>query len=286
MHVSDHHYGVGVFEGVRSYRGERGTSVFRLEDHTKRLFRSAHILKMQIPERYDPTTLNDVQAELLRRNDFGDAYIRPFVFYGGVLGLRPSTLDLTVHVAVFALPWAGHAYGEDDVRPGSVRLRTATLVRNHPNSVFIKAKANGNYVNGILARQDAQASGADDALLLDQNGFVTETSGANLFIVRDGVIQTPPVTSVLEGITRDTIIRLATSSGYAVVERNITRDDVYVADEAFLTGTAAEVTWIRELDGRRIGRDEEGSITRRLRTMYSTRIRGEDRDTDGWLTRI
>lgn len=286
MHVSDHHYGIGVFEGLRAYHGARGTFVFRLEDHTKRLFRSARILKMQVPNSYGEQTLNMAQIELMRRNELADAYVRPFVFYGGMLGLSPRTQDLTVHVAILALGWKGGAYAGDAPHARGVSLRTASLLRNHPNSVFSKAKANGNYVNGILARQEAQSSGADDALMLDQNGFVTETSGANVFIVRDGVVLTPPLSSVLEGITRHTVIELAARAGFTVIERNITRDDVYVADEVFLTGTAVEVTPVREVDGRRVGTSAEGSVTKQLREMYAAEARGEGDYQRLWLTRV
>jgi branched-chain amino acid aminotransferase len=287
MHVSDHHYGIGVFEGLRSYAAGDETSIFRLRDHTTRLLRSAHIMGIPIPVEYDVDYLDDVQTQVVRRNHLRDAYVRPFVFYGGLIGLSPRTQDLSVHVAVLALDWqpSGPRQGRDIGARGMV-LRTATFMRHHPNSLFSKAKANGNYVNGILARQEVQASGADDALLLDQNGFATETSGANIFVVRGGCIHTPPAASALEGVTRDTIISLARAFGYAVTERPITRDEIYIADEVFVTGTAVEVTPVRELDGRRIGAGARGPLTEKLQLLYADHVRGQGEHRKEWLSRV
>jgi branched-chain amino acid aminotransferase len=286
MHVTDHHYGVGVFEGVRSYACEAGAAIFRLREHTARLFRSAHILNIPVPDSYGPDLLSQVQIELVRKNELRDAYLRPFLFYGGAMGLGPRTRGLKVHVAVLALGWIDDGAYSGPAKQRGVALRSSSMTRHHANSVFSKAKANANYMNGILALQEAQASGADDVLLLDAQGYVTETSGANLFVVRDGVLYTPPLECVLEGVTRDTIIQLAAELGVEVRERRMTRDDIYVADEAFLTGTAVEVTTVRELDGRTIGRPTARPITERLKALYSDHVRGRAGRQREWLTTI
>jgi branched-chain amino acid aminotransferase len=285
IHVSAHHYGFGVFEGLRSYETAAGASIFRLADHTARLLRSAHILGLRLPSGCDAQALSRAQDEVVARNGFGDAYIRPFVFCSGTLGLTPYTRDLRVHVAILALEWKDDgAHGAGERRKRGVSLRTASFTRHHPNSLCTKAKANGNYMNSILALREAQSSGADDALLLDHGGFVTEASGANIFVVRDGVLYTPPRESVLEGITRDTVIALAGKRGLTVAERRLTRDEVYVADEAFLTGTAAEITPISEVDGRRIGTGGGGPIAAHIQETYSSLVRGRGHDEHRWLS--
>jgi branched-chain amino acid aminotransferase len=287
MHVSDHHYGVGVFEGVRAYAHENGAAIFRLQDHTARLFRSAHILKIAIPERFNRECVNRAQVELLQRNGLRDAYIRPFVFHAGTLGLSPRIAGLRVRVAIMALEWRDDgAFGRAETSGRGIVLRTATFTRHHANSLLTKAKANGNYMNGILAREEAHQNGADDALLLDRDGCVTEASGANVFIVSRGAIFTPPLESVLEGITRDSIMVLADMVGRPVVEGRMTRDEVYVADEVFLTGTAAEITPVRELDGRTIGNGMRGEITEQLQTMYTDLTRARSDYRREWLTRF
>jgi branched-chain amino acid aminotransferase len=283
MHVADHHFGFGVFEGVRSYAGQVGTVVFRLEDHTARLFRSAHILNLAIPAAFDQKRLNEAQLELLRKNRFADAYLRPFVFCSGAQGLSPHAKNLPVHVAVIALEWKSPP-AQVTPRRGLV-LRTASYTR-HSNSQLFRAKANGNYLTGMLALADARASNADDVLILDQNGFATETSGANLFVVRERELCTPPLACVLEGITRDTVITLASKLGLKVVERNLTREDIYTGSEAFVTGTALEVAAVAELDGRRIGQNSAeapGPITSRLQSMYAAYVRGRGEDHHEWL---
>jgi branched-chain amino acid aminotransferase len=282
MHVSAHHYGFGVFEGVRVYASENGAAIFRLGDHTKRLFRSARMMKLTLPPAFSYESLNEAQAELVRRNRFGDAYLRPFVFLDGVAGIRPCSRDLSVHVAILGVDWRA---AEPRRVPG-VTLKSSSFTRHPATSLLSKAKANGNYVGGMLALEEAQANGADDALLLDQNGFVTETSGANLFVVRNGELQTPPLSCVLDGITRDTVIELATEAGLRVSERQLTRDEVYVADEMFLTGTASEVTPVLRVDGRPIGDGAPGSVTARLRDAYGACVRGHARDHRGWLTPV
>ena len=275
-HVLTHtlHYGLGVFEGIRAYETERGTAVFRLEDHTDRFFRSAHILGMKIP--YDKDTLNEAQVEVIRRNNLKSAYIRPLAFYGSEgMGIRADMLK--THIAIASWEWGAYL-GEDGLKKG-IRIRTSSLTRHHVNITMCRAKACGNYINSILALQEAVSCGYDEALMLDSEGYVMEGTGENIFIVRDDKIYTPDLTSALEGITRDTIFSLAAEAGYEIKEKRITRDEVYVADEVFFTGTAAEVTPVRELDDRVIGSGERGPLTEKtaihvfrsgLRTTRST----------------
>jgi branched-chain amino acid aminotransferase len=285
MHVSDHHYGVGVFEGVRVYAGTDGAAVFRLQAHTQRLFRSAHILGIALPVGFELENLNRAQVELVRRNGLRDGYLRPFVFHAGMAGLSPRTSGLRVRVAIMALEWRDDgAFGRADGAERGIAVRTSSFVRS--SGLLTKAKANANYMTGILAREEARQSGVDDALLLDGCGFVAETSAANVFIVRDGAICTPPLESVLEGITRATVVALAGALGYKLIERRVTRDDVYVADEAFLTGTATEITPVRELDGRSIGGGVRGPITARLQALYADVVRGRSDKFREWLTRV
>jgi branched-chain amino acid aminotransferase len=287
IHLCDHHYGVGVFEGVRAYAGDQGPAIFRLSDHTRRLLRSAHMLKIQMPESFGEAALNQAQIELMRRSGLGDAYIRPFVFHSGTFGLSPRIRGLRVRVAVMAIEWRDNgAFAGGEAATRGISLRTSSFTRHDGSSVLTKAKANGNYMSGILAREEAQDSGADEALLLDRSGFVTETSGANLFAVLRGTVCTPPLDCVLEGVTRDTVMSLAEGLGKKVVERRLTRDDVYTADEVFLTGTAAEVTPIREVDGRRIGNGKPGEFTTRIQRMYADLVRGRRDERREWLTRI
>ncbi|MGR9106174.1 MAG: branched-chain amino acid transaminase [Gammaproteobacteria bacterium] len=283
VHVLTHtlHYGCGVFEGLRAYKAERGTSIFRLRDHTDRLFRSAHILKMKIP--YDKDTLDRVQREAVHRNHLDSAYIRPMCFYGAEgMGLRAD--NLRVHVMVAAWEW-GSYLGVENMERG-LRLRTSSYTRNHINSVMCKAKANGNYMNSILALQEAIQAGYDEALILDHEGCVAEGSGENIFIVRRGKLYTPELTYALEGITRETIFALAADLGLSVIEKRITRDEVYIADEAFLTGTAAEVTPIRELDERVIGSGGRGPLTEKLQALYFDTVHGRATDHPEWLTTV
>jgi branched-chain amino acid aminotransferase len=287
MHLCDHHYGVGVFEGVRAYGGEQGAAIFRLREHTKRLLRSAHMLRIRVPDRFDEDTLNRAQVELVQRNGLADAYLRPFIFHSGTFGLSPRTRGLRVRVAIMALAWSDDgAFAGGEGKTRGITLRTASFSHPHGSSALTKAKANANYLSGVLAREEAQDCGADEAMLLDREGFVTETSGANLFAVLRGVVCTPPLDSVLEGVTRATVISLLESVGTKVVERRMTRDDIYAADEVFLTGTAAEITPIREVDGRAIGSGAPGDITRRVQGMYTDAVRGRAPDRHEWLTRI
>lgn len=277
VHVLTHtlHYGMGVFEGVRAYHAEKGTAIFRLNDHTQRLLRSAHIMGMNAP--FDAETLNQAQQTVVRDNKLDSAYIRPMFFYGSEgMGLRAD--NLKVHVMVAAWSWGAYL-GSEAVEKG-IRIGTSSFTRHHVNISMCKAKANGHYINSMLALQEALSCGYDEALLLDVDGYVAEGSGENIFIVRDGVIYTPELTSALEGITRDTILKLAARIGVPVREKRITRDEVYVADEAFFTGTAAEVTPIRELDNRSIGQGGRGPITEKLQTLYFDLVHGRNIEPD------
>jgi branched-chain amino acid aminotransferase len=280
-HVLTHtlHYGMGVFEGVRAYRGEQGTAIFRLAEHTDRLFRSAHILGMDMP--YDRDTINDAQCRAVRENKLESGYIRPMCFYGSEgMGLRAD--NLKVHCMVAAWAWGAYL-GEEGMTKG-IRVRVSSFTRHHVNATMCRAKANGNYMNSMMALKEALDTGYDEALLLDANGFVMEGSGENIFIVRDGVLYTPDLTSALDGITRRTVISLAREEGLEVVEKRITRDEVYIADEAFFTGTAAEVTPIREVDGRAVGGGSRGPITERLQSRYFDVVHGRSDTHSHWLT--
>lgn len=282
-HVLTHtlHYGMGVFEGIRAYETSRGPAIFRLSDHTDRLFRSAHILNMAMP--YDKATINDAARAAVRENKLDSAYIRPMCFYGAEgMGLRAD--NLKVHVMIAAWHW-GSYLGQDGLEKG-IRVRTSSYTRHHVNITMCKAKANGNYMNSMLALQEALACGCDEALLLDSEGYAAEGSGENLFLVRNNVLYTPELTSALEGITRESIMQLASDLGYKTIEKRITRDEVYVADEAFFTGTAAEVTPIRELDGRRIGSGQRGPITTQLQSLYFDLVYGRHEKYSGWLDYI
>ena len=282
-HVLTHtlHYGMGVFEGVRAYKTDKGTAIFRLQEHTDRLFRSAHILGMKMP--YDKKTLMEAQKAEVRENKLESAYIRPMAFYGAeAMGIAAKTLS--THVIVAAWTWG--AYMGDEALERGIRVKTSSFARHHVNITMCKAKANGNYINSILAHQEAAQDGYDEALLLDVDGFVAEGSGENVFIVRNGKLYTPDLTSALEGITRDTIVQLAAEIGLNVIEKRITRDEVYTADEAFFTGTAAEITPIRELDNRAIGAGKRGPITEKLQAMFFDVVKGKSAKHQDWLTLV
>jgi len=280
VHVLTHtlHYGMGVFEGLRAYHAEKGTAIFRLKAHTDRLYRSARILGMDIP--FEKATLNAAHKAVIRENNLDSAYIRPMCFYGSEgMGLRAD--NLKVHTIIAAWDW-GSYLGEEGMEKG-IRIRTSSFTRHHVNITMCKAKANGNYMNSMLALQEALRDGYDEALLLDVDGFVAEGSGENIFIVRNGVIYTPELTSALDGITRDTIFTLAQEHGLEIREKRITRDEVYIADEAFFTGSAAEVTPIRELDGRSIGNGSRGPITEKLQSRYFDLVHGRLDKYHDWL---
>jgi branched-chain amino acid aminotransferase len=282
-HVLTHtlHYGMGVFEGVRAYNTPQGTAIFRLQAHTDRLFDSAHIMGMKIP--YSKDEINEATRAAVRENNLESAYIRPMVFYGSeAMGLRASGLKTQVIVAA----WSWGAYMGDEALQVGIKVRTSSFTRHHVNISMTRAKANGNYINSMLALQEAISGGADEALLLDPEGYVAEGSGENIFLVKNGVVYTPEVTSCLNGITRNTILTLAAEHGLEVVEKRITRDEVYIADEAFFTGTAAEVTPIREVDGRQIGAGRRGPITEKLQTAYFDLVTGKTDAHAEWRTLV
>ncbi|TDQ38844.1 branched-chain amino acid transaminase [Thiopseudomonas denitrificans] len=282
-HVLTHslHYGMGVFEGVRAYETPQGTAIFRLKEHTNRLFESAHIMGMKIP--YSQDEINAATIAAVRDNNLASAYIRPLAFYGSEgMGIRAD--NLRVHVIVAAWHWGAYM-GEEALKTG-IRIRTSSFTRHHVNITMTRAKSSGAYVNSMLALQEAVSAGADEALLLDPEGYVAEGSGENIFIVKNGVIYTPEVTACLNGITRNTILTLAGERGIPVVEKRITRDEVYIADEAFFTGTAAEVTPIREVDGRQIGCGSRGPITGQLQSAYFDLVTGKTDAHSEWRTLV
>jgi branched-chain amino acid aminotransferase len=283
VHVLTHtlHYGCGVFEGLRAYHTDKGPAIFKMREHTDRLFRSAHIMNMPMP--FSKDEIDQAQKEAIVKNKLDSAYIRTMCFYGSEgMGLRAD--NLKVHVMVAAWTWGAYL-GAENMEKG-IRIRTSSYTRNHVNSTMCKAKANGNYINSILALQEALSTGYDEALLLDHEGFAAEGSGENLFIVRNGKLYTPETTSALEGITRDTLITIAEEQGLSVSVKRLTRDEVYVADEAFFTGSAAEVTPIREYDNRKIGNGGRGSITEKLQALYFDYVKGKRSDHSEWLTYV
>ena len=281
VHVLTHtlHYGMGCFEGVRAYDAEGGTAIFALEAHTDRLLDSCKVLAMPIP--WSREQLIDAQVASVRDNGLASAYIRPMAFYGAEgMGLRAD--NLSVHCIVAAWAWGAYL-GQDGLEKG-IRIKTSSYTRHHPNIAMTKAKANGQYINSMAALGEAIRDGYDEALLLDPEGYVAEGSGENIFVIKDGRIYTPETTTALNGITRKTIFRLAADRGYTIHEKRITRDEVYIADEAFFTGTAAEVTPIREVDGRAIGSGDRGPITERLQSMYFDQVHGRRSENPHWLT--
>ncbi len=283
VHLLTHtlHYGLGVFEGVRAYRTDKGAAIFRLKEHTDRLFRSAHILKMPMP--FDKETINAATCAAVRDNNLESGYIRPMCFYGAEgMGLRADNLN--THVMVAAWSW-GSYMGEENMKNG-IKVRTSSYNRHHVNVTMCKAKSNGAYINSILALNEALECGCDEAMLLDTEGYVAEGSGENIFLVRDGILYTPTLTAALDGITRATIMQIANEQGIEVREKQITRDEVYVADEAFFTGTAAEVTPIRVVDGRDIGSGSRGPITEKLQSLYFDYVHGRRDDHPEWLTLV
>jgi branched-chain amino acid aminotransferase len=275
------HYGVGCFEGVRAYRTSKGTAIFRLHDHTRRLFNSAKILGMKMP--WSEETLNEAQLEVLRANKLDSAYLRPMVFYGSEgMGLRAD--NLKTHVIVAAWTWGAYLGAENMER--GIRVKTSSFNRHHVNSTMMRAKANGNYINSMLALNEVLRDGYDEALTLDTQGNIAEGSAENIFLVVGGELHTPDINACLDGITRRTVMQLARDFGIKVVERRITRDEVYVADEAFFTGTAAEVTPIREVDNRPIGSGTRGPITEKLQKTYLQLVKGESAKYPEWLSHL
>lgn len=283
VHVLTHtlHYGLGVFEGVRAYATDRGPMIFRLQDHTRRLFRSAHILNFHIP--WTSEELNEAQVTVVRENGLQEAYLRPMCFYGSEgMGLRAD--NLKPHGIIAAWEWP--SYMTPQAKVDGIAVRTSSYTRHHVNITMCKAKANGNYINSMMALQEALDAGCDEALMLDNEGYVAEGSGENIFLVRNGKLITPELTSCLEGITRATVFDLAAELGISVTERRITRDEVYISDEAFFTGTAAEVLPIRELDGRVIGEGGRGPVTEKLQAMYFDQVMGRRQEHPEWSTLV
>lgn len=272
------HYGMGAFEGERAYATPRGAAIFRLTEHTRRLFNSAKILQMDMP--YSEAEINAATKEVIRANQLQSAYIRPLLFYGAE-GMGLSAKGLKVHVLIAAWTW-GSYLGQEALERG-IRVKVSSYSRHHVNIHLCKAKATGNYMNSMLAQREAAHGGYDEALLLDREGYVAEGSGENVFMVRNGTLYTPSLTSALEGITRDTILGFARDAGIPLVEKQLTRDEFYIADEAFFTGTAAEVTPIRELDNRSIGNGRRGPITEALQSRYFDTVTGRRDDHPEWL---
>jgi branched-chain amino acid aminotransferase len=280
-HVLTHslHYGLAVFEGLRAYNTPQGTAIFRLQDHTNRLFNSAHIYQMPMP--FDRDAINQAQLDVVRRNELESCYIRPLVFYGSEkMGVSPK--GATVHVAIAAWPWGAYL-GEAALEQG-IHVKISSFARQHVNVTMPRAKVASTYANSILANAEALDHGYDEAILLDTDGFVAEGAGENLFIVKDGVLCEPEIASALTGITRSTVHTLAADLGLAVHTKRLTRDDLYIADEAFFTGTAAEVTPIREVDGRVIGKGKRGPVTEKLQHAFFDAANGKDTRYNHWLT--
>jgi branched-chain amino acid aminotransferase len=282
-HVLTHslHYGLAVFEGVRAYKTAEGTAIFRLAEHTQRLFNSGRIYLMEIP--YEKEQLMAAQREVVRANKLESCYLRPIAFYGSEkMGVSPK--GAKVHVAIAGWPWGAYL-GAEALEKG-IRVKTSSFARHHINVTLARAKFSGTYANSILANQEATMDGYDEALLLDVDGFVAEGSGENLFVVKNGKLYEPELTSALVGITRDSVITLANDIGIEVRAKRMTRDDVYIADEAFFTGTAAEVTPIRELDNRPIGNGESGPITKKLQSLFFDAVNGRNPKYKSWLTPV
>ena len=283
VHVLTHtlHYGMGAFEGVRAYKTDKGTGIFRLEDHTKRLINSTKILGMKIP--YSQKEIEEAQKIVVEKNNLKSGYIRPMCFYGSEgMGLRAD--NLKEHLMVAAWEW-GSYFSDDNLKNG-IRIKTSSYTRHHVNATMCKAKANGNYINSMLALQEALNCGFDEALLLDVNGYVAEGSGENIFIVNGKTIFTPEVNSALDGITRRTVMQIAEDEGIEIKVKNITRDEIYISDEAFFTGTAAEVTPIIEIDDTKIHNGVPGKTTKALQNNYFNLIRGEYDKHNEWLTHL
>ena len=283
IHVLTHslHYGMSVFEGVRAYKTDKGTVIFRLAEHTKRLLNSAKIFQMNVP--YDMDTLMDAQKQVVRANGLESCYIRPIIWIGSeALGI--SARNNTIHTAIAAWTWGAYL-GEDGIRRG-IRVKISSFSRHNVNVSLVRAKASGYYINSILANQEATADGYDEAMLLDTEGFVSEGSGENVFIVKNGKLYTPDLASCLDGITRDSVITLAKDAGIEVIEKRITRDEVYCADEVFFSGTAAEITPIREVDNRQIGNGSRGPVTEKLQTLFFDVVSGKNPRYAHWLSPV
>jgi len=281
IHILTHtlHYGLGVFEGIRCYSTSNGPAVFRLKEHVKRLFQSAKIFLLDIP--FTEEEISNAIIETIKSSKLQECYIRPIVYLGdGAMGLFPKGNPVRVSIAV----WSWGAYlGEEGLEKG-IKVKVSSFIRNHVNSNMSRGKVCGYYVNSQLAKKEAISCGYDEALLLDTEGYVSEGSGENIFIVKNGALKTTPLTSILEGITRDSIITIAKDNGIETKEERFTRDEVYLADEAFFTGTAAEVTPIREVDGRRIGQGRRGALTEKVQSVFFDAVKGKNPKYKSWLT--
>ena len=280
IHILTHtlHYGLGVFEGIRCYKCKDGSAIFRSDEHIERLFNSAHIVGIKAP--YAPQEIKAAMKATIRANELEECYIRPLIYYGyGVMGLNTTGAPVNVSIAVW--PWG--AYLGEGALDNGIRVRTSSFTRHHINISMTKAKVTGNYANSQFAKMEAVRDGYEESLMLDPQGNVVEGSGENLFIFRHGVLKTPPITNILEGITRDAIMRIARDLGYTVSEQNISRDEVYTAQEAFFSGTAAELTPIREADGRAIGAGKRGPVTTKIQDAFFAIVRGEDSRYKHWL---
>ena len=283
VHILTHtlHYGLGMFEGIRCYKTIKGSAIFRLDEHVDRLFASSHIFNIEIP--YSKDDIRQAIIKTVKINKLRECYIRPLVYIGyGAMGLYPKGNPISVAVAVW--PWGAYL-GDEGLEKG-IKIKVSSFTRHHVNSSMTRAKVCGYYVNSQIAKKEAITCGYDEALLLDSEGYVSEGSGENIFIVRNGRIKTTPLTTILEGITRDSIIRIARDNRIPVEEERFTRDEIYIADEAFFTGTAAEVTPIREIDGRKIGVGSRGKVTRKLQSIFFDIVKGRNRKYESWLTRI
>ncbi len=283
IHITTHtlHYGLGVFEGIRCYNTNRGPAIFRLREHIKRLFNSAFILQIKIPFTLDQ--IENAVVETVKANNINECYIRPIVFIGqGAMGLFPK--DNPIRVSIIVWPW-GSYLGEDGIKNG-IKVKTSSFIRSNVNSNMSRGKVCGYYVTSQLAKKEAILLGYDEALLLDTEGYVSEGAGENIFIIRNGILKTTPLTSILEGITRESIIKIASEKNYTIKEERFTRDEVYISDEAFFTGTAAEITPIKEVDDRLIGNGSPGEITKGLQSKFFDIVRGKIDSHQDWLTFI
>ncbi len=283
VHILTHslHYATAVFEGIRCYKTDGGSAVFRLHEHVDRLFDSAHIYQIEIP--FTREAINEAILETIRVNKIEACYIRPLVYIGyGSMGVFPKENPVQVSIAVW--PW-GSYLGEEGLKNG-IRVKVSSFIRPHVNATMVRSKTTANYANGLLAKREALKDGYDEAMLLDTEGYVAEGSGENVFMVRKGMIKTPPLTSILEGITRETIIQLAAERGMRILEERFTRDELYIADEAFFSGTAAEITPIREVDNRTIGTGKPGPVTKQLQVAFFDIVHGRDNKHEEWLTYV
>lgn len=283
VHILTHtlHYGLGVFEGIRCYDTKKGPAIFRLDEHIERLFSSAHIFLMEIP--FSKKEIRDATIRTVKVNKIRECYIRPLAYIGyGAMGLYPR--GNPVNVSIAAWPWGAYL-GDKGLNEG-IRVRTSSFIRNHVNANMTRGKVCGYYVNSQLAKKEAITTGYDEAVLLDTEGYVSEGSGENIFIVRKGKIKTTPLTSILEGLTRNSIIQIAQDLKIKVTEERFTRDELYIADEAFFTGTAAEVTPIREVDGRVIGAGKPGEISKKLQSVFFDVVKGKNKKYESWLTYV